>query len=199
MICAGCGFEAPSDFAFCPKCGSRLAVTSTGRPVFRPAQAPSPAPGTAPPGEAEADRRPVTVLFADLSGFTALSERLDPEDVRALQTDLFEEMSGAIARFDGFVEKFIGDAVMGVFGAPVAHEDDPERAVRAALAVLDSIAELKRADPAIAVRVAVNTGEAVVSFGSGPQIGEAVAGDVVNTASRMQAVAERDGVVVGES
>src|SRR5882724_645867 len=108
MICSGCGFEAPPDFAFCPKCGSRLAVTSTERPVVRPA--PSPAPAIAPPGEVEADRRPVTVLFADLSGFTALSERLDPEDVRALQTDLFEEMSGAIARFDGFVEKFVGDA-----------------------------------------------------------------------------------------
>src|SRR5882672_4388033 len=99
MICAGCGFEAPSDFAFCRKCGSRLAVTSTERPVVGPARAPSPAPCTAPPGEVDSDRRPVTVLFADLSGFTALSERLDPEDVRALQTDLFKEMSGAIERF----------------------------------------------------------------------------------------------------
>src|SRR5207245_1967169 len=82
-----------------------------------------------------------------------------------------------------------GDAVMGVFGAPVAHDDDPARAVRAALRILDSMEELRRADPGLAVRVAVNTGEAMVSFGAGPQIGEAIAGDVVNTASRMQGLA----------
>ena len=88
-----------------------------------------------------------------------------------------EELEG----FGGTVDKFIGDAVMGVFGAPKAHEDDPERAVRAALRILDSLDELRALDPDIAVRIAVNTGEAVVSFGAGPQVGEAVAGDVVVT------------------
>ncbi|HSD11509.1 MAG TPA: adenylate/guanylate cyclase domain-containing protein, partial [Candidatus Binatia bacterium] len=117
MTCNGCGFEAPADFAFCPKCGARLAA----------------APAPPPPASPEGDRRPVTVLFADLAGFTALSEGLDPEDVRAIQSDLFREMSASIDRYDGFVEKYVGDAVMAVFGAPRAHEDDPERGLGAAL------------------------------------------------------------------
>ncbi|MGH8758322.1 MAG: adenylate/guanylate cyclase domain-containing protein, partial [Burkholderiales bacterium] len=203
MICTSCGFDAPSDFAFCPKCGSRLAVTSTERPVVRPAQAPAPA--TAPPGEAEADRRPVTVLFADLSGFTAISERLDPEDVRALQTDLFKEMSGAIARFDGFVEKFVGDAVMGVFGAPVAHEDDPARALHAALAMLERVAELsgrwaRRLGAPLELHVGVNTGPVVAGhIGSDPGAAYAVTGDAVNTASRLQSKAGPGQIFVSQS
>ena len=92
--------------------------------------------------EREADRRQVTVLFADLSGFTSLSERLDPEEVRAFQNALFETLAQAIERFDGFVEKFVGDAVMAVFGAPVAHEDDPQRALDAALDMLERAAGL---------------------------------------------------------
>jgi len=98
-------------FAFCPRCRKSLA----------------PAP-PATPAPSETDRRTVTVLFADLSGFTGLSERLDPEDVRALQSELFSEMAAAIERYGGFAEKYVGDAVMAVFGAPAAHEDDPERA-----------------------------------------------------------------------
>ncbi|MGH8700958.1 MAG: adenylate/guanylate cyclase domain-containing protein [Burkholderiales bacterium] len=205
MSCASCGFDAPSDFAFCPKCGSRLAVMSTERPVVGPAQAPSPASGTAPPGEAEADRRPVTVLFADLSGFTAISERLDPEDVRALQTDLFKEMSGAIARFDGFIEKFVGDAVMGVFGAPIAHEDDPERALRAALAMRDRVAALskrwaQRVGAPLDLHIGVNTGPVVAGhIGSDPGAAYAVTGDAVNTASRLQSTAGPGQILVSQS
>ena len=111
MKCGQCQFEVSADFAFCPRCGSKLA-----------AAAPVAAPVT------DADRRMATVLFADLTGFTAISERLDPEDVRALQTDLFGGLRAVIGRYDAFVEKFVGDAVMAVFGAPVAHEDDPQRA-----------------------------------------------------------------------
>src|SRR4029450_4395483 len=99
MPCGGCGFEAPADFAFCPKCGAKLA----GAPA-----PPPPSPTAAP----DSDRRPVTVLFADLAGFTALSEALDPEDVRAIQGDLFREMSESIARYEGLVENFVCDAVM---------------------------------------------------------------------------------------
>src|SRR5262249_17033445 len=131
MNCASCGFEAAADFAFCPKCGTRLAAAAAQ--TSAPPRASALAAESAPPVAVQSDRRPVTVLFADLSGFTTLGERLDPEDVRSLQNDLFHEMSGAIERFEGFVEKYVGDAVMGVFGAPVAHEDDPERALRAAL------------------------------------------------------------------
>src|SRR5262245_8056172 len=137
MNCASCGFEAAADFAFCPKCGTRLAAAAaeTSAPLRTSASVTS----SSPPADAQSDRRLVTVLFADLSGFTTLGERLDPEDVRALQNDLFREMSGAIERYEGFVEKYVGDAVMGVFGAPVAHEDDPERALRAALLMRDRI------------------------------------------------------------
>src|SRR5207244_9127037 len=138
------------------------------------------------------ERRVVTVLFADLVGFTARAEQLDPEDVRALLTSYYTRLRTEIESFGGTVEKFIGDAVMAVFGAPVAHGDDPERAVRAALAICDSVAALNAQNPDLdlQVRLAVNTGEAIVSLDANPSAGEGlVAGDVVNTASRLQAAA----------
>jgi class 3 adenylate cyclase len=118
-------------------------VPPKGETPARPAETgagPAVAGAAVRPGAREADRRHVTVLFADLSGFTALAERLDAEDVRAFQSRLFETLAGVIARYDGFVEKFVGDAVLAVFGAPVAHEDDPERACGAALEMWDSAA-----------------------------------------------------------
>jgi class 3 adenylate cyclase/tetratricopeptide (TPR) repeat protein len=144
----------------------------------------------------------VSVLFADLVGFTARSDRSDPEDVRAALAPYHARVKREIERFGGTVEKFIGDAVMAVFGAPVAHEDDAERAVRSALRIPDAIAELNEATPGLdlAVRVAVNTGEALVTVGARPTEGESiVAGDVVNTASRLQQVAPVGGVVVGQA
>jgi class 3 adenylate cyclase/tetratricopeptide (TPR) repeat protein len=141
----------------------------------------------------------VSILFVDLVGFTEHSDRADPEDVRRRLVPFHGRVKRDLERFGGTLDKFIGDAVMGVFGAPVAHEDDPVRAVRSGLAILDSIQELRETDPDLAVRVAVNTGEAVVSFGTGPQIGEAVAGDVVNTTSRMQGLAPTGSLVIGES
>ncbi|MET0851553.1 MAG: adenylate/guanylate cyclase domain-containing protein, partial [Candidatus Rokuibacteriota bacterium] len=129
MTCPGCGSDVQADFAFCPRCGGKLAVVPPASAGALPSFAGAPArtgAGAAAARSEEGDRRLVTVLFADLAGFTALSESLDPEDVRALQSDLFRELSGAIERYDGFVEKFVGDAVMAVFGAPRAHEDDPE-------------------------------------------------------------------------
>jgi adenylate cyclase len=137
----------------------------------------------------------VTVLFADLSGFTALAERLDPEEVRALQNDLFRELSGAIERYDGFVEKFVGDAVMAVFGAPRAHEDDPERALHAALLMHERVAALnarweRRLGKPLALHVGVNTGPVVAgTIGSASGGAYAVTGDTVNTASRLQSAA----------
>jgi class 3 adenylate cyclase/tetratricopeptide (TPR) repeat protein len=145
------------------------------------------------------ERRVVSILFVDLVGFTERSDRADPEDVRRTLVPFHTRVKADIERYGGTLDKFIGDAAMGVFGAPIAHEDDPVRAVHAALRMLDSVEELRRDDPGIAVRVAVNTGEAVVAFGVGPQVGEAVAGDVVNTTSRMQALAPKGSVVVGES
>ncbi len=153
-----------------------------------------------PPALGE-ERKIVSVLFVDLVGFTARSDRRDPEDVRATLRVYHELLKREIERFGGTVEKFVGDAVMAVFGAPVAHEDDAERAVRAALRITEAIGELndERPDLDLEIRAAVNTGEAVVALGARPEAGEGfVTGDVVNVASRLQGVAPAGGVVVGE-
>ncbi len=142
------------------------------------------------------ERKVVTVVFADLVGFTARAETLDPEDVEAILSPYHARLRGELERFGGTVEKFIGDAVMAVFGAPVAREDDPERAVRAALAIRDWAVE----DGGLEVRIAVATGEALVSLDARPESGEGmVAGDVVNTAARLQSAAPVNGVLVGET
>jgi class 3 adenylate cyclase/tetratricopeptide (TPR) repeat protein len=147
------------------------------------------------------ERKVVTVLFCDLVGFTAASEAADPEDVRARIRPYHARLRQEIERYGGTVEKFIGDAVMAVFGAPAAHEDDAERAVRAALRVLEAIEELNEQDPGLAlqVRIGINTGEAVVALGARPEEGEGiVTGDVVNTASRLQGAAPVGGIAVSE-
>ena len=172
--CASCGAELLEGARFCAFCGASVAV--------------------APPAPEE--RRTVSILFVDLVGFTERSDRADPEDVRRTLVPFHRRVKEELEAFGGTLDKFIGDAVMGVFGAPVAHEDDPVRAVRSALRIVSALPELRRIDPDLAIRIAVNTGEAVVSFGAGPQVGEAVAGDVVNTASRMQSLAPRDAVVI---
>jgi class 3 adenylate cyclase len=174
--CPGCGEEVGEAFRFCPSCGAAL-----GQPATTPGRE---------------ERKVVTVVFADLVGSTARAERLDPEDVRALLSSYHAHLRDELERFGGTVEKFIGDAVMAVFGAPVAHEDDPERAVRAALAIRDWA--LEQAEE-LQVRVAVNTGEALVALDARAAHGEAlVAGDVVNTAARLQAAAPLNGVLVDE-
>jgi class 3 adenylate cyclase len=146
--------------------------------------------------EGRRERKVVTVLFADLVGFTARAEQLDPEDVEAILRPYHERLRSELERFGGTVEKFIGDAVMALFGAPIAHEDDPERAVRAALAIRD----WAREDDAVQVRIAVNTGEALINLGARPEAGESMAaGDVVNTAARLQAAAPVNGIIVGET
>src|SRR5215212_11921772 len=135
-VCAACGQDNPDVARFCLACGSPLASV----------EAP-----------AREERRVVTVVFVDLVGFTGRAEQLDPEDVRGLLVPYHGRAKAELERFGGTVEKFIGDAVVAVFGAPVAHEDDPERAVRAALAIRDGVGE-----GGVALRVAVNTGEALV-------------------------------------
>src|SRR6185503_14502958 len=179
-ICQNCQWESPPGFRFCPQCGHALSDAS-------------PAPRT--------ERRVVTVLFCDLVGFTTRSDQADPEDVRAILEPFHRLAKTEIERHGGTLDKFIGDAAMGVFGSPVSHEDDPERAVRAALAILDGVATLNRpgaAEP-LAVRIGVNTGEAVVSLAAGVQVGENVAGDVVNTAARLQTAASAGTALVGEA
>jgi class 3 adenylate cyclase len=176
--CSSCGQDNPAGARFCNSCGGVLQTD-----------------------EQRDERKIVTVLFADLVGFTARAELLDPEDVREILQAYHAQVKAEIERFGGVVEKFIGDAVMGVFGAPAAHGDDPERAVRAAFAVRAAVAEMNEADPELdlQVRLAVNTGEAIVSMGARAEAGEAmVAGDVVNTASRLQTAAPANGILVGE-
>jgi class 3 adenylate cyclase len=146
--------------------------------------------------EGRRERKVVSILFADLVGFTSRAETLDPEDVEAILRPYHGRLRSELERRGGTVEKLIGDAVMAVFGAPIAHEDDPERAVRAALAIRDWI----RDEGELEVRVAVNTGEVLVSLEPSPGAERGlVAGDVVNTASRLQAAAPVNGVLVGET
>ena len=177
--CAVCGQDNPGGFRFCGGCGA---------PLAGPARAPA------------EERRLVTVLFCDLVDFTARSDQADPEDVGALLRPYHARQRAEIERRGGTLDKFIGDGVMAVFGAPLAHEDDPERAVRCALGMLAAIEELNQGSPSLdlAVRIGVTTGEALVRLGPGQQT-EGVVGDVVNTASRLQGVAPAGGVVVGET
>jgi class 3 adenylate cyclase/tetratricopeptide (TPR) repeat protein len=141
------------------------------------------------------ERKVVTVLFCDLVGFTARAEQLDPEDVRAILGPYHERLRAELERHGGTVEKFIGDAVMALFGAPTSHEDDPERAVRAALAIRDFAVEEE-----LELRVGVTTGEALVSLGASLAEGEGMAsGDVVNTAARLQSAAPVNGILVDET
>src|SRR3990170_548458 len=152
------------------------------------------------PEPAAMERRIVTVLFADLVGFTPLSERLDAEDVAAIQDAYFASVRGTIERYGGVVEKFIGDAAMAVFGAPRARDDDAERAVRAGLALIGAVEQLGTTlelDPGeLQLRVGVNSGE-VVHATSGPDAGR-VTGDTVNTAARLQSAADPGRVLLGE-
>ena len=147
------------------------------------------------------ERKVVSVLFCDLVGFTAASAQADPEDVDKMLTAYAEMARTRIEAYGGVVEKFIGDAVVGVFGVPAAHEDDPERAVRVGLRIVEGAEELVAVGGApLRLRVGVNTGETLVRLGANPGLGERVlAGDAINTAFRLQSVAPEMGVAVGVS
>lgn len=176
VTCQRCGSENPERAKFCLECGAALAEAA-------------PTPG-------REERKILTVLFADLVGFTSESERMDPEEVRAVLQPYHASLRADLERYGGTVEKFIGDAVMALFGAPTSHEDDPERAVRAAIAIRETLA----ADGRLHVRIGITTGEALVALEARPGAGEGMAaGDVVNTASRLQSVAPVDGILVDET
>jgi class 3 adenylate cyclase/tetratricopeptide (TPR) repeat protein len=175
--CLACGEQNPEGARFCSACGTALTVEP-----------------------AVEERKVVSVLFVDLVDFTSRSDQADPEDVRAMLVPYDIRVKSEIESFGGLVEKFIGDAVMAVFGAQVSHGDDAERAVRAGLRVLDAIQELNKENPALdlTVRAAVNTGVAIVDARQQPDIAQGLAhGDVVNTASRLETGAPPGGLVVG--
>ncbi|HEY0633636.1 MAG TPA: adenylate/guanylate cyclase domain-containing protein, partial [Thermoleophilaceae bacterium] len=185
--CGSCGSAAPPQARFCMECGTALGDAGAG------AQA---APVASPPEE----RRQVSVLFADLSGYTAVSEQMDPERVKALVDGALRRLAEEVERFGGTVDKYIGDNVMALFGAPVAHEDDAERAVRAGLGMQQAMGEVNEQlarthGVSLALRVGVNTGEVVAGA-----VGDAytVVGDTVNVASRLEAAAQPGSVTVGE-
>jgi class 3 adenylate cyclase len=197
--CPSCGTESPPGAKFCIDCGTAI---ESGAPPPAPTAAPT---ATAPPPAAEAppeERRQATVLFADLSGYTAAAERMDPEAVKSLVDRTLRRLGAEIERHGGLIDKYIGDNVMGVFGAPVAHEDDPERAVRAGLSMQDAMEEINRAGSAsdgveFALRVGINSGEVMAGAVGGDRY--TVIGDVVNVASRLQAAGRQGAVTVGSS
>ena len=167
LICASCGRENPVGAGFCHGCGAGLAATAVPREV----------------------RKTVTVLFCDVTGSTALGESTDPEALRALLARYFERMKAIVESHGGTVEKFIGDAVMAVFGVPAAHEDDALRACRAAVEMREAFPEL-----GIEGRIGVNTGEVVA--GTEERL---ATGDAVNVAARLEQAAEPGEVLIGEA
>jgi class 3 adenylate cyclase/tetratricopeptide (TPR) repeat protein len=180
---------------FCGECGTGLTAAASDQPATTGARPVAQPNALATP---VAERRLVSVLFADLVGFTTLSEGRDAEQVRDLLTSYFDLARDVVGRYGGTVEKFIGDAVMAVWGAPTAHEDDAERAVRAALDLVEAVRSLgdSMSAPELQLRAGVLTGEAAVTVGAQGQ--GMVAGDLVNTASRLQSVAEAGTVLVGQ-
>jgi class 3 adenylate cyclase/tetratricopeptide (TPR) repeat protein len=194
VACPSCGTANVPGVKFCGECGTGLTDAPAMAAGISPAQ--PEVPSAAVPAGSE--RRLVSVLFADLVGSTTLAEDRDPEESRELLTRFFDTTSDLIGRYGGTVEKFIGDAVMAVWGVPVAHEDDAERAVRAALDLVSAVGGLTdvASGQALQLRAAVLTGEAAATIGAQGQ--GMVAGDLVNTASRLQSVAPPGSVLVGE-
>src|SRR5436309_4890577 len=176
LTCANCGRESPDDFAFCPACAAPLV----------------------PPAAQHETRRTVTVVFCDVTGSTAMGEHLDPESLRRVMSRYFDEMRAALERHGGTVEKFIGDAVMAVFGVPNVHEDDALRAVRAAGEMREALAALNKElerdhGVSLAARIGVNTGEVV----AGSEDQTLVTGDAVNVAARLEQAAAPGTVLIG--
>src|ERR671931_2065596 len=225
--CPTCGTENPPGAKFCIECGTGLGAGGTGVTAATPGPQPPPtalSPQAAPPAQRGGlfggrlsdvaapawgspaaglpeERRKATVVFADLSGYTAVAERMDPEAVKSFVDRALRRLGQEVVRYGGRVDKYIGDNVMAVFGAPVAHEDDPERAVRAGLAMQAAMDEINKdieaaTGSSFSLRVGINSGEVLAG-----QVGDGytVIGDVVNVASRLQSAARPGSVTVGET
>ena len=193
MGCPACGFDNPAGAAFCSSCGKPLDA------------APDPAADASaarPSGRGDAGRRQLTVLFADLADSTGLAARLDPEDMRAVINAYHQSCAAIVARYDGHVAKYMGDGMLAYFGYPRAHEEDPERAVRAALDLMQTVAGLKpRPDVTLRGRAGIATGLVVVGdlIGAGGAQEQAVVGSTPNLAARLQELAQPGQVVIAAS
>ena len=203
--CANCGAAVRAKDRFCAKCGTPIAAAQATQPTAAPVSA-SLQVGAAETADALLEQRKVvTILFADLSGSTPLAEKLDPEELRGILASYFNVLARQIQRYEGTIDKYIGDAVMAVFGAPISHEDDAERAVHAALAMQASIVRLnddleRRYGVRLALRIGVNTGEVVAGLLAGEvQRAYTVVGDAVNTAQRLESAAPLGQVLVSET
>jgi class 3 adenylate cyclase len=209
LTCAQCGTELPAGAKFCLECGQPVGSQSAGQSKF-----PSPAAYTpkhladkilTSRSALEGKRKQVTVLFVDVSGFTSLSERLDPEEVHGLMNRAFELMLTEVHRYEGTVNQFLGDGIMALFGAPIAHEDHAQRAVHAALGIQRALEgyqdELRsRRGITFQVRQGLNTGLVVVgSIGNDLRMDYTAAGDTTNVAARLQAAADPGRIVISEA
>lgn len=190
MICPACSAEIPDEFKFCGHCGAPLEKKAPVEPL------------QADPVAQHNERREVVVLFADVSGFTAMSEKMDPEEVHTIMNDIFEGLGQAIHEQGGYIDKYIGDNVMALFGAPVAHEDDPARACRAALAMQQFLSQFaekikSRIGVHLRMRMGLNCGRVIAGgIGSKSRMDYSVMGDTVNVASRLESSAPPGGILV---
>jgi class 3 adenylate cyclase/tetratricopeptide (TPR) repeat protein len=209
IVCPNCGTVNPPAAKFCIECGTALQAKEGETRAPSPLPAANQIPATPAPSDVllpSEERRVVTIMFADIIGSTPLADRLDPEDMRAILTGYFNLMTEQIRKHGGTVEKYIGDAVMAVFGAPITHEDDPDRAIRAALdmqAALARFNEQRLAQDAQAtrlqMRIGINTGEVAIPSNQTHQRQDfLITGDAVNVAARLQQVAAPDTILVGE-
>jgi ABC-type oligopeptide transport system substrate-binding subunit/class 3 adenylate cyclase len=216
VTCPKCGYRAPADFQFCPKCATALApsaVTSEGgtqamlsHAIQRLIPKEYAERLLATRGQPHDQRRTVTILFSDVKGSTAMAEKLDPEDVKDVMHGVFEFLIGAVYRYEGTLGQVVGDAILAFFGAPIAHEDDPERACRAALEITAEAQryaeklKVERGIEGFNVRVGINTGLVVMGeLGSDLRVEYTAVGDAINLAARMEQNAEPGTVLITEA
>lgn len=206
-VCPKCGYNNPSQYKFCGECGHNFTIPAETPPRDDSEPKPhSPEPLVdeilPTPGAIEGERKYVTVLFSDMSGYTAMSERLDPEEVKEITSRIFGEISQIVGKYDGFIEKFVGDAVMALFGVPKAHEDDPIRTIKAAREIHDVVHAIspeleEKVGKPLSMHTGINTGLVVTGEVNLEKGTHGIAGDTINLAARLSSLAKADEIIVG--
>jgi len=193
ITCPKCGNMHPADSIFCDKCGHNLIAAPTEKPDFHKISPPL--------SISDSARKQVTVLFSDMSGYTAMTEKLDPEEVKEIMGKVFGETSKVVARYEGFIEKFIGDAIMALFGATQSHEDDPVRAIKAAREIHEIVSSIspryeKRIGKPLSMHTGISTGLVVTGEVNLEKGTHGVSGDTINVASRLSGLAKAGEIVI---